>query len=61
MSQGEEDLVHKCLDIQEKEQNITPRCENGFLEVELCLCVFTVALYMILWLSKSHSSKDVTY
>lgn len=51
MSQGELDSVYKCLDIQ----------ENGLLKIALCLHGFIVVLFMILWLSKSHSSKDVTY
>lgn len=61
MSQGELDSVYKCLDIQEKEQNIIPRCDYGLLKIALCLHGFIVVLFMILWLSKSHSSKDVTY
>lgn len=61
MSQGELDSVYTCLDIQEKEQNIIPRCDYGLLKITLCLHGFIVVLFMILWLSKSHSSKDVTY
>lgn len=61
MSQGELDSVYKCFDIQEKEQNIIPRCDYGLLKIALCLHGFIVVLFMILWLSKSHSSKDVTY